>query len=156
MQIASEKKMLALLVQRLNDSTNPYVYSLKRKEVNAFLEQHGWAKKINDLLRMPTSVTWKRVLELSRDTLDYLCEMPDEGWLNFTLHFAIDLMFPKEEFALRRSKFSDGAVFLLTLMQLVYDEEKKAGLIPKSVEFSLLNKSEVEGESTAVEYNRLT
>ena len=66
------------------------------------------------------------VLALCREELAQLSPEPEEGWLLFTYDFARGLLFPGVQEETHRARHGAGAVFLLSLLQVLLDAEREA------------------------------
>ena len=152
MQKTFEKKFLADFGQLLCDRKSKKPFSLSKKDLNTLLAREEWLEKATTIRQNLGQISWEQALFLSKRTLEKLSRAPKDGWLDFTYRFALDLMFPCENFNEERSQYGDGALFLLSLMQLVYSAERKEGLIPPSVDTQTLDKEACLGEETAEEY----
>ncbi|MDE7262123.1 MAG: cytidyltransferase-related domain protein, partial [Oscillospiraceae bacterium] len=64
------------------------------------------------------------VLELCREELERLSPEPEEGWIAFSYDFVRKSMFPEPEFEERRETYGPGAVFYLSLLQVLFDAER--------------------------------
>ena len=64
------------------------------------------------------------MLELCREDLGRLSPEPEEGWLLFTYDFARETLFPSPAAEERRERHGAGAVFFLSLLQVLLDAER--------------------------------
>lgn len=92
------------------------------------------------------------VLALCRKELDALTPEPSEGWLSFAYEFARNRMFP--EHAPPPSPYDAGAVFFLSVLQTLMDEERRI-LPPDPVwQLDILRKDELAGSPYQDSYRR--
>ncbi len=84
------------------------------------------------------------VLERCRDVLDRLSPEPEEGWLPFCYSFACKSMFPEPQFDERRQRHAAGAVFLLSLLQVLLDAERQKVPFDPMWDLALLEEAELE------------
>ena len=117
------RQMNASLLRRL--TTRPAVLWMEgRREVLAQLLEEQ-----NDIQRFVPLYSGQRlrctdILALCREDLCRLAPEPEEGWLLFTYDFARGTLFPSPEAEDRRTLHGPGAVFLLSLLQVLLDAER--------------------------------
>lgn len=148
-----EQPLALLLTQRLCDRRNLRPLALNKRECTDLLTKLGWNERTEQIHNR--RFTWQEALNMSRGTLERLSGEPRGGWLNYTYRYLLDMAFPDPDFATLREKYGSGAIFLTTLMQLIYDIQRNADTLPHSLNIRLLNKQQLEGEDVAWEYQRL-
>ena len=155
MRVKLDQTLATLLTQRLCDRRNPRPLSLSKRDCAELLTRLGWNERNEQIRAQLDGFTWQQALDLSRDTMEHLSGEPRGGWLNYTYRYLLDMAFPDPDFSALREKYGSGAIFLATLMQLIYDVQRNEGLLPGSLDIRLLSKPQFEGEDTAGEYQRL-
>ena len=155
MRVKLDQTLATLLTQRLCDRRNPRPLSLSKQDCVELLTRLGWNERNEQIRAQLDGFTWQQALDLSRDTMERLSGEPRGGWLNYTYRYLLDMAFPDPDFSALREKYGSGAIFLATLMQLIYDVQRNEGLLPGSLDIRLLSKPQFEGEDTAGEYQRL-
>ena len=117
------RQMSASRLRRL--TTRPAVLWMEgRREVLAqLLEEQNYIQRFVPLYN-GQRLRCTDILALCREDLCRLAPEPEEGWLLFTYDFARGTLFPSPEAEDRRTLHGPGAVFLLSLLQVLLDAER--------------------------------
>lgn len=140
------RQMNGSLLRRL--TTQPAVRCLgsQREMLTELLEEQNYIQRFAPLYN-GSRLRCADVLELCRAELERLSPEPEEGWLAFTYEYARKSMFPEADFEPRREKHGAGAVFFLSLLQVLLDAER-AILPPDPLwQLDLLEEDELEGSA---------
>ena len=115
------------------------------------LESEGYMQRFTGLFS-GTRLRCADVLALCRPELETLCPgEPSEGWLAYAYDYARRLLYPEKTDA---EPFAPGAVFLLSVLQVLFAAE--AELLPHDPAwtFDFLADDELTGSSSAPSYQR--
>ena len=117
------RQMNASLLRRL--TTRPAVYWMEpcRDILFALLEAQNYIQRFAPLFN-GSRLRCADVLALCREDLCRLAPEPEEGWLLFTYDFARGTMFRDPANEERHSRHGAGAVFFLSLLQVLLDAER--------------------------------
>ena len=117
------RQMNTSLLRRL--TTRPAVYWMEpyRDILSALLEEQNYIQRFAPLFN-GSRLRCADVLALCREDLCRLAPEPEEGWLLFTYDFARGTMFPDPANEERHSRHGAGAVFFLSLLQVLLDAER--------------------------------
>ena len=117
------RQMNASLLRRL--TTRPAVYWMEpcRDTLSALLEAQNYIQRFAPLFN-GSRLRCADVLALCRKDLCRLAPEPEEGWLLFPYDFARGTMFPDPANEERHSRHGAGAVFFLSLLQVLLDAER--------------------------------
>ena len=140
------RQMTGTLLRRV--TTQPAVKYLAphRALLRQWLEEENYLQRFVPLYD-GTRIACGAVLELCRGELDALSPCPEEGWIAFTYDFARKSMFPEADFEPRREEHGAGAIFFLSLLQILFDAER-AKLPPDPMwDLALLDEAELEGSA---------
>ena len=107
----------ALLARKL-----PFAPS--RKAALALLKVPGWTEGLEQMLPIRGRLECAHVLELCSCVLPRLAPRPEEGWLAFCTQYARERMYPGQGFAPDREEYEAGALFFLTVLQVMLDRER--------------------------------
>ena len=140
------RQLTASLLRRLTTQpalkyTAPY-----RGMLTGLLEEQSYLQRFVPLYN-GTRILCAAVLELCQEELDRLSPRPPEGWIAFAYDFARKSMFPEPDFEPRRDEFGAGAVFFLSLLQVLFDGER--ALMPPDPMWQLELLSEEELQDSA-------
>ena len=126
-----------------------------RRAVQDMLRNPAWEAGLEALFPIQERLSCARVLELCAPILEKLCpEPPEKGWGPFCYQYVCRVMFPEGGFAPEGERCGGGAVFYLTVLQLLLDREREALPFDPMLDFQFLTKEEYERCDKAREYRR--
>ena len=137
----------ALLVRKL-----PFAPS--RKAALALLKVPGWTEGLEQMLPIRGRLECAHVLELCSCVLPRLAPRPEEGWLAFCTQYARERMYPGQGFAPDREEYEAGALFFLTVLQVMLDRERRAVPFDPLKDFQFLSSEEMGEYECGEEYRR--
>ena len=117
------RQMTASLLRRLTTQPALRFLAPHRAMLTGLLEEKNYLQRFVPLYD-GTRIQCAAVLELCREEMDTLSPEPEEGWLLFSYDFARKSMFPEPDFETRREAHGPGAVFFLSLLQVLFDAER--------------------------------
>ena len=138
------RQMSGSLLRRLTTQPNLRYLAPHRELLRELLEDQSYLQRFVPLFD-GTRLKCTDILALCREELAQLALEPEEGWLAFTYDFARKSMFPEPAFEPRREAHGAGAVFLLSLMQVLLDAERSK--LPMEVlwDLELLEEEDLDG-----------
>ena len=140
------RQMTASLLRRLTTQPALRFLAPHRAMLTGLLEEKNYLQRFVPLYD-GTRIQCAAVLELCREEMDTLSPEPEEGWLLFSYDFARKSMFPEPDFETRREAHGPGAVFFLSLLQVLFDAER-AKLPPDPMwQLELLDEEELAGSA---------
>jgi len=140
------RQMTASLLRRVNTQPAARFLSPCRDLLRSWLEEENFLQRFVPLYN-GSRIPCAGVLDLCQKELDALSPCPEEGWLAFTYDFARKSMFPEPDFEPRRDAHGAGAMFFLSLLQVLFDAER-AMLPPDPMwDLALLEERELEGSA---------
>ena len=137
----------ALLARKL-----PFAPS--RKAALALLKVPGWTEGLEQMLPIRGRLECAHVLELCSCVLPRLAPRPEEGWLAFCTQYARERMYPGQGFAPDREEYEAGALFFLTVLQVMLDRERRAVPFDPLKDFQFLSSEEMGEYECGEEYRR--
>ena len=142
------RQMNAVLLRRLMKRPAADHFA-RRQEFLQALEQENYMQRLAPLLG-EERVQCGQVLALCRPELEKLCPgEPEEGWLRHTYDFGRRLLFPEGGGA---DPWAAGAVFLLSVLQVLFAAERELLPFDPMWEFQFLDEEELEGSPCAAGY----
>ena len=117
------RQMTASLLRRLTTQPNLRYLAPHREMVTELLEGQNYLQRFVPLYD-GSRIRCGDVLALCREELCRLSPKPEEGWIAFTYDFARTAMFPEPAFEQRQEEHGAGAVFFLSLLQVLFDAER--------------------------------
>lgn len=117
------RQMTGSLLRRLTTQPNLRFTAPYKEMLTGLLEDEKYIQRFAALFD-GGRLRCGAVLELCRAELERLSPAPEEGWLLFTYDFVRKSMFPEREFEPRRERHGAGAVFFLSLLQVLLDAER--------------------------------
>ena len=138
------RQMSSSLLRRL--TTQPAVRYLagRRETLRQLLEEQNFLQRFVPLYD-GTRIRCGGVLSLCREELDRLSPPPEEGWIPFAYDFARKSMFPEED--PRLEEHGAGAVFFLSLLQVLFDAERSQLAADPMWDLALLEEEELSGSA---------
>ncbi len=137
------RQMTGTLLRRVTTQPAARYLAPHRAMLKELLEEKNYLQRFVPLYN-GTRIPCADRLALCRAELNLLSPEPEEGWLLFTYDFARKSMFPEEEFLPRQERHGAGAVFFLSLLQVLFDAER-AKLPPDPMwDLALLEEEELE------------
>ena len=118
------RQLYAQLLRQLSTKTAAAALRRDRSSAAALLLEQGYLQRLEELLSTPGRLTCAAVLASCQDTLDLLCPAPEEGWLLGTYRYAGAVMFPSAGTESLRRSYAPGAFFFLSLLQVLFDDER--------------------------------
>ncbi len=126
-----------------------------RRAVQALLRTPGWEQALSALLPIRERLSCAQVLELCAPVLERLCPQgPEQGWGPFCYQYVCHLMFPDGGFAPEAGRCGEGALFCLTVLQVLLDHERAALPFDPMLDFQFLPEEELSRCDQAGEYRR--
>ncbi len=127
----------------------------RRKAVLERMKAPAWTDGLAALFPIQARLSCGQVLELCAPILDQICpEPPEKGWGPFCYQYICDLMFPNSGFAPEADRCGGGALFYLTVLQVLLDQEREALPFDPMLDFQFLTEEEYEKCDKAREYRR--
>ena len=117
------RQMNASLLRRLTTRPAALWMEGRRDILSQLLEEQNYIQRFAPLYN-GTRLRCADVLDLCREDLSRLSPEPEEGWLLFTYDFARGTLFPSPEAEEPRKRHGAGAVFFLSLLQVLLDAER--------------------------------
>ncbi len=140
------RQLYAQLLRHLSTKTAASVLRQDRGGVAALLLEQGYLQRLEELLSTTAGrLTCTAVLKSCRDTLDLLCPPPEEGWLLGTYQYAAAVMFPSTETEPLRRAYAPGTFFFLSLLQVLFDDERTRFPLDPLLDIQLLPEEELAG-----------
>ena len=138
------RQMSSSLLRRL--TTQPAVRYLagQRETLRQLLEEQNFLQRFVPLYD-GTRIRCGDVLSLCREELDRLSPPPEEGWIPFAYDFARKSMFPEKD--PRLEEHGAGAVFFLSLLQVLFDAERSQLAADPMWDLALLEEEELSGSA---------
>ena len=140
------RQMTASLLRRVTTQPAARYLAPHRAMLTELLEEQGWLQRFAPLFG-EERIRCADVLSLCREELALLSPEPEEGWIPFAYDFARWSMFPEPAFASRQREHGAGAVFFLSLLQVLFDAER--ALLPADPLWQLELLEEDEQEESA-------
>lgn len=126
-----------------------------RRILQERMKAPAWVDGLSALFPIKERLSCARVLELCAPILDALCPQgPEKGWGPFAYQYACRLMFPDNGFAPEAPRCGNGALFYLTVLQVLLDHERAALPFDPMMDFQFLTEEEYESCDKAREYRR--
>ncbi|RKI64650.1 cytidyltransferase-related domain protein [bacterium 1xD42-67] len=126
-----------------------------RKAVLELMKAPAWTDGLAALFPIQARLSCAQVLELCAPILDQICPQPPEkGWGPFCYQYICDLMFPNSGFAPEADRCGGGALFYLTVLQVLLDQEREALPFDPMLDFQFLTEEEYGSCDKAREYRR--
>ncbi|MEG1774135.1 MAG: hypothetical protein RR320_04710 [Oscillospiraceae bacterium] len=155
MQKKLQRQLFLELSQAIGERRFLRRLSRSKKSVLALLRDENWAERIALTLTDDGRADCDRILAACAPTLARLSPAaPEEGWLSFTFRYAADTLFPDPAFAPRRQTLGDGALFLLALLQVCFDAERRLLAFDPLRDIALLSEETLATCDRAEEYRR--
>ncbi|MCI8304802.1 MAG: HD domain-containing protein, partial [Lawsonibacter sp.] len=128
---------------------------LGRRALQELLKDPGWEKGLAGLLPVRERLSCTRILEVCAPILNRLCpEPPEKGWGPFCYQYICRMMFPDNGFAPEAPRCGGGALFYLTVLQILLDREREVMPFDPMLDFQFLTEEEYEHCDKAREYRR--
>ena len=140
------RQMTGSLLRRLTTQPAARYLAPHRAMLEELLEGQSYLQRFVPLYD-GTRISCGRVLALCQAELDRLSPEPEEGWIAFCYDFARKSMFPEPEFEPRRETHGAGAVFFLSLLQVLFDAERAKLPADPLWQLELLEEDELSGSA---------
>ena len=127
---------------------------IPRKEIQALLRNEAFAASLCGIFPIHARLSCGAVLDCCRGALAGLTPEPEEGWLAFTHRYAASLLFPDPDFEPRALTYGTGALFLLAVLQAVFDAERRSLPFDPLLDFAFLTEEEYRKCDRREEYAR--
>ena len=137
------RQLSAQLLRQLSTKSAAAVLHRDRSAMAALLSEQDYPRRLEELLSRKGRLTCAAVLERCQDTLEALCPVPEEDWMTASYHCACALMFPDSEDEERRRACAPGAFFFLTLLQVLFDDERTRLPLDPLLDIRLLSEGEL-------------
>ena len=138
------RQLASQLLRQLSSKTAAAALRRDRSAISAVLSEQGYPHRLEKLLSCEGRLTCAAVLEQCRDTLNLLCPEPEDGWLSGSYRYACSVMFPGREADAALRACGPGAFFFLTLLQVLFDDERTRFPLDPFLDIQLLPESELE------------
>ena len=126
-----------------------------RRAVQELMKTPGWEEGLSALFPIRERLSCTQVLELCAPILDKICPQPPEkGWGPFCYQYICRIMFPEGGFAPEAGRCGGGALFYLTVLQVLLDRERAALPFDPMLDFAFLTEEEYAAWDKAKEYRR--
>ncbi|MCI8552774.1 MAG: cytidyltransferase-related domain protein, partial [Lawsonibacter sp.] len=126
-----------------------------RRAAQELMKEPGWNEGLAALFPIRERLRCAQVLELCAPILNKLCpEPPEKGWGLFCYQYICRLMFPNNGFAPEADRCGSGAVFYLTVLQVLLYRERAALPVDPFWNFDFLSEEEYEKYDKGREYRR--
>lgn len=146
------RRMLGDFSKALAEKRTAQQFRISRRSLQELLAADGWLARFSALEPPQGRYACADILAMARDTLARLAPAPEEGWLGFCYRYAVDRLYPDPAFAAARARYGDGALFLLTLMQVLFAEERAREPFDWRLDFTPLSEDEAARGEAAAEY----
>ena len=133
------------LLRQLSTKQATAILRRDRGAIAAILSDQGYPRRLEELLNYGGRLPCAAVLEQCRDTLDLLSPSPEEGWLACAYRYACAGMFPSEDNEALRRSCAPGAFFFLSLLQVLFDDERTRLPLDPLLDIQLLSEADLEG-----------
>ena len=147
------RQMSASLLRRLTTQPAVRYMAPHRAMLAELLEDQAYLQRFAPLYDKGR-LQCAGILALCREELDRLSPEPEEGWLAFAYDFARKSMFPEPDFESRREKHGAGAVFFLSLLQVLLDTERAKLPGDPLWQLELLEEEELTGSAHRESYRQ--
>ena len=138
------RQMSSSLLRRLTTQPAVRYLSGQREMLRQLLEEQNFLQRFVPLYD-GTRIRCGDVLSLCQEELDRLSPPPEEGWIPFTYDFARKSMFPEAD--PRLEAHGAGAVFFLSLLQVLFDAERSLAAADPMWDLVLLEEEELAGSA---------
>ncbi|WP_251317232.1 cytidyltransferase-related domain protein [Flintibacter muris] len=126
-----------------------------RRALQEMMKAPAWTDGLAALFPIRERLSCARVLELCTPILDRICpQAPEKGWGPFCYQYICGVMYPGSGFAPEAPRYENGALFYLTVLQLLLDYERSALPFDPMMDFQFLTEEEYEACDKAREYRR--
>ena len=126
-----------------------------RRAAQELMKETGWNERLDALFPIKERLSCLQVLELCRPILDRICpQEPEKGWGPFCYQYICRMMFPDGGFAPEADRCGGGALFYLTVLQILLDHERAALPFDPMLDFQFLTEEEYQSCDKAKEYRR--
>ena len=140
------RQMTGALLRRVTTQPAARCLAPYRTLLRELLEEQNYLQRFVPLFD-GRRILCADALSLCREELNRLSPEPEEGWIPFAYDFARKSMFPEEGFLPRQEAHGAGAVFFLSLLQVLFDAER-AMLPPDPMwDLALLEEDELAGSA---------
>ena len=127
----------------------------RRRLLQGLMKSPAWEEGLAALFPIRERLSCARVLELCAPLLDRICpEPPEKGWGPFCYQYVCRLMFPENGFAPETPRCGGGAVFYLTVLQVLLYRERAALPLDPFWSFDFLSEEEYAKCDKGREYRR--
>ena len=127
----------------------------RRRVLQKLLNSPAWEEGLSALFPIRERLTCAQVLQLCAPLLDRICpEPPEQGWGSFCYQYVCRLMFPDNGFAPETPRCGGGAVFYLTVLQILLYRERAALPLDPFWSFDWLSEEEYSKFDKGREYRR--
>ncbi len=150
-------KMIQQLVRDIAESlaTRKLPSIPNRRAALALMKAPAWLQGLEELFPIQGRLSPSHILELCAPILNKLCPQgPEGGWGPFCYQYVCSLMFPQGGFAPEAPRCGEGAVFYLTILQLLLDQERAALPFDPMWDFQFLTGEEYAPCDQARSYRR--
>ena len=148
---------MELLSTRLEKAfTNEILFkklSITPEELPQLMAPSNLADLAAPLLPVTSRFSCAQVLEAFRPVLDQIAPEPEEGWLTFAYHRAVEFLYPQVDEAHTAAQ-RDAAVCYLQFLQILMDEERDQLPFDPWLDFAFCTDTELENSDLADEYRR--
>jgi hypothetical protein len=139
------------LLRRLTTQPNARYLSPHRAYLEELLKDQSYLQRFLPLYN-GERLKCADVLSLCREELDRLGPQPEEGWLAYAYRFACETMFPRRESESQRDQYAAGALYFLSLLQVLLDGERGELPFDPMWDLSLLEEDELSASAHAETY----
>ena len=123
-----------------------------RRALQELMKRPAWVDGLAALFPIRERLSCAHILELCDPILNYLCPKgPEKGWGPFTYQYVCRVMFPDNGFAPEADRCGNGALFYLTVLQVLLDHERSALPFDPMLDFEFLTEEEYEACAKARE-----
>jgi hypothetical protein len=147
------RELSGLLTQAFADRAFLRRLGISQTEARRLLRQVDWEEALRPLLPIRERLSCAQILELARPMLDAAAQAPEEGWLSYTYHVAVTLLFPSADRA-HTSRQWDAALCFLRVLQVLLDEERRALPFDPLCDFAFCTEEELKNSLVAAEYRQ--
>ena len=126
-----------------------------RRSLLALLRTPAWEEGLQSLFPIRARLSCTRVLEVCAPILSQLSpSAPEDGWGHFCYRYVCSLMYPHGGFAPDAAPYADGAVFGLTVLQVLLRRERAVLPFDPLLDFQFLREAEYAPCEKGQEYRR--
>jgi len=147
------RRVSAELAQAFAEKSFLQKLSMNGTDAAHLIRVSDWETALLGMLPLRKRLTCDRTLSLCRSLLNEVAPEPKEGWLNYTYHAAVGLLFPERDRS-HSSAQHDGALCFLNVLRVLLEEERRDLPFDPRYDFSFCTEQEMADSSLQEEYRQ--